>query len=202
MTRLILRLMMAMLTFGFGVALERFLISPRPAEVPKVQTAERCDPSRIEVRTIFAPPPPAPSPSPHVIFDYDPVTFDTYGAYLIAGKRPKDFDEFSYLMISPYVQEGKLRGDVWIRTETETTAESREATFALVTQRRVVVVSRQASNDGFEYRFDGEFLYKNLSAVTNNENKPVLRGTLTKTKNGQKVAEAVVSFWLEQFHGC
>ena len=196
MTRLILRLMTAILTFGFGVALERFFISPKPAEV--VQSAERCDPSRIEVRTIFVPPPPPPA---HVIFDYG-AKFDTNGAYLIAGKRPKDFDEFSYLMISPWVQDGKLRGDVWIRTETETTEESREAAFALVTHRRVVVVTRQSSNDGIEYRFDGEFLYKNLYAVANKENTPVLRGTLTKIKNGQKAAEAVVSLWLERFHGC
>lgn len=56
MTRLILRLMVALLAFGFGVALERFFISPKPAEVPKVPSAERCDPSRIEVRTIFVPP--------------------------------------------------------------------------------------------------------------------------------------------------
>lgn len=202
MKRLILRLMTALLTFGFGVALERFFISPAPAERPKVQSAERCDPSRIEVRTIFVPPPPAPTPSPHDIFDYDPAKFDPYGAYFIAGKRPKDFDEFSYLMISPWVQHGKLRGEVEIRTETETTAESKVAAFALVTHRRVVIVSRQSATDGLQYRFDGEFLYKNLSAVANKESKPVLRGTLTKIKNGEKVAEAVVSFWLEQLHGC
>ena len=202
MTRLILRLMVALLAFGFGVALERFFILPKPAGVPKVPSAERCDPSRIEVRTIFVPPPPAPPPPPHVIFDYDPAKFDPYGAYRIAGKRPKDFAEFSYLMISPFVGDGELLGDVAIHTETETTEGSKPATFALVTQRRVVAASRQSSNDGFEYRFDGEFLYKNLSAFTNNENKPVLRGTLTKTKNGQKVAEAVVSLWLEELHGC
>lgn len=200
MNPLILRLMTALLTFSFGVALERFLISPKPGEVPKV--AERCDPSRIEVRTIFVPPPPAPSPTPHIIFDYDPLKFDTYGAYFIAGKRPKDFDEFSYLMISPWEQDGKLRGDVDIHTETETTQESKPAAFALVTHRRVVIVSRQSATEGVEYRFDGEFLYKNLNAVANKENTPVLRGTLTKIKNGQKVAQAVVSFWLEQFHGC
>jgi hypothetical protein len=199
MTRLILRLLTALLAFGFGVALERFLISPAPAEVPKVESPAACDPSRTEVRTVFVP---APSPSPHVIFEYDPVTFDTYGTYLIAGKRPKDFDELSYLMISPYVQAGKLRGDVWIHTESETTEESKEAVFALITHRRVLVVTRQSTTDGIEYRFDGEFLYKNLHAFANKENTPVLRGTLTKIQNGQKVAEAAVSFSLGQFHGC
>jgi hypothetical protein len=64
-----------------------------------------------------------------------------------------------------------------------------------------VVVTRQSA-DGIEYRFDGEFLHRDLSAVANKENTPVLRGTLTKIKNGQKVAEAKVSFWLEQSHGC
>jgi hypothetical protein len=199
MKRLILQLAVATLAFGFGLVVDRVSISSTGGNEPTLQ------PPLPAAEKLVAPTPvivtPTPSPTPHTVFDFDQRKFDPDGAYFIAGNRPKDFDEFSHLTISPFVQDGQLRGDVWLLTETHSTNETIPAAFALVTQRRVVFVSRQ-SNDGFEYRFDGEFLYKNLYAVANKENTPVLRGTLTKIKNGQKVAEAVVSFWLEQFHGC
>lgn len=201
MTRLILRLMTAMLTFGFGVALERFFISPKPAEVSKVQTAERCDPSRSEVRTIFVPPPPAPSPSPHVIFDYDPLKFDPYGDYYIEGKTPKELAEFRSLSISWYQEDGKLRGHVSLQTRANNTYELHASTFALVTKRRLLIVTHPSSINGFEYRFDGEFLHQDLNKFAN-KSRGVLRGTLTKVKDGRKLAERVITLRVEQHEGC
>ena len=201
MTRLILRLMTALLTFGFGVALERFLISPKPAEVSKVPAAERCDPSRIEVRTIFVPAPPAPSPSPRAILDFDWAKFNPHGDYFILGKTPKELAEFRTLLISWYLEDGKLRGRVYLQTRANNTYELHTPTFALVTKRRLLIVTPPSSGNGFEYRFDGEFLHQNLNKFAN-KSKGVLRGTLTKVKDGQKLVERVVTLRVEHHEGC
>lgn len=201
MTRLILRLMAAMLTFGFGVALERFFISSKPAEVPRVQSAERCDPSHIEARTISVPPPPAPSPSPHAILDFDPAKFEPYGDYFILGKTPKELAEFRTLLISSYQQDAKLHGYVWLQTRANKTYELHAPTFALVTKRRLLIVTPPSSGNGFEYRFDGEFLHQDLNKFAN-KSKGVLRGTLTKVKDGRKLAERLITLRVERHEGC
>ena len=54
--------------------------------------------------------------------------------------------------------------------------------------------------DGIKYRFDGEFLRGNV-ATDAGEGKAVIKGTLTKTKNGRRTAECVVKLQVEQ-HGC
>ena len=74
------------------------------------------------------------------------------------------------------------------------------ATFAFVTERRVFFVTSPLATKHFEYRFDGEFVRKDFDNVAGT-NKAVLRGTLTKTRNGRTVAQHEFTFRME-FEGC
>ena len=73
-------------------------------------------------------------------------------------------------------------------------------TFALVSEQRLFFATSNLSNTEFEYWFDGKFLRTDFEAVEGKE-VAVLRGTLTKTKNGRKIAEHTFNFRMEHL-GC
>ena len=186
MKRLILRLMVAIVAFGFGLLTYRVFIARQPDEPLKVQEPE----VKVEVRYVYVPAPtPSPEPAP-AFHDYDVEKFDPSGIYRIVGPTPKILDDFSLL-------------ELWrpAGASIHSRGKNQKAIFALVTQRRVFIVTDTGIEGDFGYRFDGQFLYKNLEAFAG-KRKPVLRGILTKTKNGKAVAESLVSFWLEQHWGC
>jgi hypothetical protein len=93
------------------------------------------------------------------------------------------------------IVDGQLLGSVAVGTMDNGEYDYQNAIFALVSERRVFLVT-PAFEEGFEYRFDGEFLRPDLWSV--NQNIAVLRGTLTKTRKGRKVAERVVSLRFEE----
>ena len=66
------------------------------------------------------------------------------------------------------------------------------ASFALVTERRLFFVT-QPTDQGFVYRFDGEFLRRGV-IFDSDEGEPVLKGTLTKSKNNRTLVEWPVKF--------
>jgi hypothetical protein len=74
------------------------------------------------------------------------------------------------------------------------------ANFALVTERKLFFVTSKGTESEFEYRFDGEFVKTDFEEFAD-KNIEVLRGTLTKTKDGRKIAEHTVSFRMEHL-GC
>lgn len=78
--------------------------------------------------------------------------------------------------------------------------DSAPARFGLVTERQLFFASDRLRETDFEYRFDGEFLRTDFDAVAG-KNKAVLRGTLTKMKNGRTVAQHVFTFRME-YLGC
>jgi hypothetical protein len=65
--------------------------------------------------------------------------------------------------------------------------------FGLVTRRHLYFLTAPSNEEGFQYRLDGEFLRGNMVSDAP-EGKAVIKGTLTKLKYGQKIAEAVVKF--------
>jgi hypothetical protein len=145
------------------------------------------------------PAPPAPAPS--IVFDYDFEKFAPEGAYIPMGFKGKDFSDFSsFSLNSGEINHDLLTGYVDLETKINGSYEYQAGTFGLVTDRRVFWVSSQASDIGFGYKFEGEFLLKNFESAYN-KNKAVLKGKLTKLKDGQKVAEKEFSFRIES-DGC
>ena len=196
MKRIALQLLVGMLTFSGGVTVQRILFTEKHAEsTPQVEKVET-------VKYIEVPVPASiPSPTPNLILDYNPEKFEPYGYYTIIGKKPKGFHDFDGLSLDVYENEdsGGL-GDIYVTTAVEhENYDGRAAVFGLVTQQRLFFVTASFES-GFEYRFDGQFLRGNVVADAG-ERKVVLRGTLTKTKKGRKIAECVVEFRVEHM-GC
>ena len=196
MKRIALQLLVAMLTFSSGIAIQRILFTEKRVEpTPQVEQVET-------VKYIEVPVPASiPSPTPNLILDYNPAKFDPYGYYTIIGKKPKGFHDFDSLSLSVYESEqGVGSGGIYVTTAVEhENNDGQSAVFGLVTQQRLFFVTAPFES-GFEYRFDGEFLRGNVVADAG-PRKAVLRGTLTKTKNGKKIAECVVEFRVEHM-GC
>ena len=191
MKHLILRLLLALLTFSAGVVLHRITSKRKPVE--RSATFELYRSSRVSV---------APTshflfrgesvlPSPRVICDYDPANFDPVAELHAVGKKNKSLAAVSFLLLST-------------GTDTQVTVsisdlgghETPDTKFALVTDRRLFFVTDQTS-DGFEYRFDGEFLQSGILYEAP-EGKVVLKGTLLKSKNGRTVVEWPLKFEVVQ----
>lgn len=194
MKRLILRFAVAILAFVLGVVTERIFISRTPLELPKI---ERCDPSRIEVKTIFVPP---AAPPPLEIFDFD--SQPPSGTFYLS-KTPKGFEEIAFLNFwwrEP--AKGEIQGKGTINAQAQGGSNSQRTIVSLITRRRVLLITESESGNGFGYRFDGEFVqHKNLQALVD-AGKSIIRGTLTKTKNGKKVAESPASLYLDVKSHC
>ncbi|HEU0253811.1 MAG TPA: hypothetical protein VFR12_12325, partial [Pyrinomonadaceae bacterium] len=121
-------------------------------------------------------------------------------AYSILGPKPKEFADFqdiqlglsgdgqaeaSYILISEY------SNDLW---------KYYEVNFALVTERRLFFATSKATNSEFEYRFDGEFVRTDFDKL-DGKRIVALRGKLTKTKDGRKIADRELNFRMEHV-GC
>jgi hypothetical protein len=189
MKRLILFVVVMLLTFASGVALDR-LIWSRPSNDDPIEVSAPLEVTVVEPHhELFPTGLPAVTPvaasTSHLIFDYDLKRFDPYGSYSIVGK-PDDLAEFSGIdvILSPDA-EGRPSGAISVITNHGSKYESHDAVVAFVTERRLFFVAPQTSDSNYEYRFDGEFLRKN---------KAVLGGTLTKIHNGKKIVERKVRF--------
>lgn len=201
MRRIVLWVAAILITFTIGVGADRlwwhFLAAPPTVEAAPVDVAV---PER-EIVYVQAPAPPTPPPAPpkpNFILDYD-------GHYLEAGfypmgPVPKEFADFESLSIwlNPGPNE-EYQGEIYVRTH-RAEYNGSLTMFALVTNRRVFFATSKLEHKDFEYRFDGEFLRKDWDAVSGKK-IAVLRGTLTKTKNGRTVAQHEFTFRMEH-EGC
>ncbi|HEX7330500.1 MAG TPA: hypothetical protein VF290_03320 [Pyrinomonadaceae bacterium] len=211
MKRVILRVVAMLLTFALGVTVT-WLILWREVEEPdppcKVElVSPEALVNRIESIASITPitpvatvPAPAATPKPHFILDYDPEMFNPYGMYYIMGPKPKEFasfDSFEVVLIGLADDPGYI--SVFTNSE-KYNSDSTSAVFAFVTERRLAFATAPTVNSKVEYRFEGEFLRTDFDAVAG-RNKAVLRGTLTRSKNGRKLVESTVTFRMEH-HGC
>jgi hypothetical protein len=190
MRRLLVHVLLMTITFGFGLGFDwlipkRKLINARPTE--KVDVVM---PQVVEVPPV---PPVSPvTPTRKLIFDYDPSKFTPDGVYFINGPTPHEFREFNAFDLSWGGIEGELSGYVGIQTFSNNEYGGQPAVFAVVTEQRLFFVTSRFDN-GSEYRFDGEFLRKDIESNADKA-MSVLRGKLTKTKDGRKIAERVLNF--------
>ena len=194
MKRLILRFTVAILAFGFGLAINY------ASRVQKTRTVWKLEP--VVAQPVAACPAatplplPAATPAQYLLFDYNPVKFNPRGTYLPLSPLPDEFAEFDLFEISSDAYAGQGTGSAGVQIRT---SDFQNVTFMLVTERRLFFFASSRFDAQFEYRFDGEFL-GNPARLTDTR-KAALRGTLTKMRDGHTVAQRVVSFEV-QYLGC
>ena len=191
---LILRLLLALLTFSTGVGLDR-LTSTRKS-VEKAATNLSYSRNSVAPASHFlfhGESPSSVSPlKPRLIFDYDPEKFWPVGDYAFTGKRPKGLSWDDSFFITIWQVDNSDDDYVRFSIFDDRGNTDLSASFALVTERRLFFVT-QPSPEGFLYRFDGEFLRRGV-IFDSAEGEVVLKGTLTKSKGDRTVAEWPVRF--------
>lgn len=199
MKRLMLSLVMMSLTFASGVGIDRLFwhlesnmiekdtVNPVPLAV--VETIVRQPP--------VDPPAPPPAPAPPIL-NYSSKVHAADGAYYWMGPRPKAFAEFRSLdLLTQSTPTDQPPGYMaWIYAEANNDYYNPPAVFGVITDTRLFIVFTQTSELDFEYRLEGEFVRTDFESVANKD-KAVIRGTITKYRDGKKVAESSVSFRLE-----
>ena len=206
MKRFLLYVLVLLLTFAFGVGLERVTRYRFANEVAPVAQLPPGEQHIIPVPTTSVTPATAinaePSPpTPTLIRDYDRKNIIRYGIFYIHGRAPREFADFDSIELDLIGAEPPYDGYISINEVFAVDQYDRAmATFAFVTERRLFFVTSPTRESGVEYWFDGEFLTNDLYSMQG-KNKAALRGTLTKTKDGRKIAERVISFRVEHF-GC
>ena len=196
MKRFILRLTVALLAFGFGFAIHRVFESPKqkPRTVWKLEPVAACPEA-----TPTPMPTPSPTPTQYLIFDYNVKKFDPRGTYFPLNPLPKEFAAFDLFEIACDEYQGRVWGSGLVQTRANDEYDFQNANVLLVTEKRLIFYSAPRYDAQFEYRFDGEFL-GNPGRLADT-GKAAMRGTLTKLKDGRKIAECVVSFDVK-YLGC
>lgn len=201
MRRLVLWIAAILITFAIGIGADRLwwhFLAAAPQPAVKIEPlAINCGPP---IRDIMYVPGPAPPPKPNLILDYDVEKFQLSAAFYPIGAKPQEFADFDSI--------GVMLGGIDAYDATEFSVymkegekyDSANANFGLVTGRRLFFATDKLDEGDFEYRFDGEFLRMDFEAVAE-KNKPVLRGTLTKMRNGRTVAQHEFTFRME-WMGC
>lgn len=187
------------LTFGVHYLLKKKPPAVAPAEPAPVAVA----PAAPTFPVYVAPNPNTPNMRPpSLILDYDVEKYTRVGAALyIMGSLPRGFEDFNCIAMSLGVGKyPEYPGYISVYTGTEVDGDMAEATFALVTERLLYFTTKPSQEHGFEYRFEGEFIEKDFTGAAG-KNKAVVRGTLTKFRNGRALAEQTVSFRMEELVG-
>jgi hypothetical protein len=196
MKRLVLHVALMLVTFAFGVGLDRLLWEPHVEPLPNLEVFPLPEPRIVHSYGIGAP----AAESKEFILDYDFEKFNPVGAYEIMGPKPKAFANFQGIELAVSGSESYPGYIVVYNEGSYNEYDGASATFALVTDERVFFVTSKTEVSLVEYRFDGKFLRRDFASV-GGKNKAVLRGTLTKTKNGLKIAEHTFDF--RMYHlGC
>jgi len=114
--------------------------------------------------------------------------FDPDGSFWIHGYPPNDFPEFGAINLNA------KRSRHLPRPGLETN-NGKRYTFKTLTVKRDNFTFTTATVAGISYSFSGKFLKGGVYASgILDEETPVLEGTLTKYRGGQRVAEAKLKF--------
>ena len=194
---------MMSVTFGLGIAVHS-LISGGNAPLPKIG-ANGLPPLQPQIELIRPVEPIAPvptaTPEPVLILDFDFEKFSPWAVFYIMGRLPTEFADFNSLEVGWSRDVEGYPGYISVITcDPSDTRDGAFAKFALVTERRLFFATSRMRNSEVEYRFDGKFLRTDFDAVKG-KNIAVLRGTLTKTKNGRRIAEQTFNFRMKHL-GC
>ena len=200
MRRVILWIVTILITFAIGTGFDSLWRYRTTKESPVTAKLEAA-PLEITVPEVEKTPPiPAPAPAPNLILDYNREKIDHYGALYIMGPAPEGFRDFECIALGLSGIHAEEDSDYIIVYGDKSNGEWTPANFALVTERYLYFTTEPGKEQGFQYRFEGEFLVKDFRPVEG-KNRAVVRGTLTKSKNGRTLAEQTVTFRME-YMGC
>lgn len=204
MKRLMLYVAMMLVTFAVGVGIYSFISHRQVNDTPPVEVLS-VSPVTTEAKLFapVAPMPPVPSAKQEtiLILDYDEERFNPGAVFRVMGDKPKEFAGIDSIELGLYRADDNQQGYLsLVACDTGAKCDSADGTFALVSQQRLFFATSHMSNSEFEYWFDGRFLRTDFETVGGKQ-VAVLRGTLTKTKNGRKIAEHTFSFRMEHL-GC
>lgn len=194
MKRLIIHLIVAMATFSIGAATELLL---KVKHHPTAPGPPAITPSAAHAGELPAQFSSAAAPL-DLVCDYDPGEFNPRGDYYILGRKPKHFREFDCLELA--VDQNRASGVLVIQTYSNHMYNSHYAVSGSVTKRHLTFVATPLSEEDFEYSFKGDFLRSGVLSDAG-RNVAVLKGNLTKSKRGVKIAECEVRFRIE-YLGC
>lgn len=192
MKRLLLSLGVMLITFACGVGIDRLIWHSFTSNIGPEDTV---NPVPLAVVETAARLPPIPPPTPReVVFDYTPKHFYPDGLYYWIGPKPKEFEEFSVLeLLKLGASEDESSGyRAWLSTGVNNNFSHHPAILGLVSEKRVFLILSATPTSDFEYRFDGEFVRTDFDAVDDKDT--VLKGTITKIRNGHTVAQTAVRF--------
>ena len=190
-----------LITFAFGVSIDRTLwwdqapelsVSSIPVEAPKLPT-----PVAVPTATVIT----IEKVKPTLIVDYDPEQFWVWGVFEVMGPTPKEFGDIDSIEIALNGHRPREPGYISLLVKTDPHEyEVVSASFALVTKRRLFFATEKMEGSDFEYRFEGEFLRTDFDVVAGKK-IAVLRGVLTKSKDGRTITAGTLTFRMENL-GC
>jgi len=187
MKRFVIHLVVAIITFSAGAA-GRLLTR----HTPHRETLSTLKPGA-------SPGPLSGIPLPdELVCDYDVTKFNPRGDYFILGRKPKHFREFDSLELA--VGQARAYGVAVLQTYSDGTYYSYYAVSGSITRNRLTIVAIPFSDGNFEYSFEGNFLRDGIVSDAG-RNEAVLKGKLTKSKHGVRIAECEVRFRVE-YLGC
>ena len=192
MRRVILWIVTILITFALGTgadSLRHYLFTKKP---PAVATVDVAAPVLVTTAS-------EPVTERKLMLHYNQGSVDHYGALYIMGPAPEGFADFAYIALGLSGMHVVESSD-YITVYSNEFAEWGHADFAFVTERYLYFTTGPSEHHDFEYRFEGEFLVRDFDSVEG-KNKAAVRGTLTKFKNGETVAQQLVTFRVE-YMGC
>ena len=203
MRRFILWIAAMLITFAIGVGAEQlwshfFSAPPAPTTI---------EPTAVNValpQRVYLPGPaplPAATPSPpNLILDYDSEKLSVWAVFYIMGPQSKEFADVDSIqaMLNPEVK--GYPGEISLYTHSGADYDNVNANFALVTTQRMFFATEKSNKGDFTYVFDGKFVRTDFDVVARKD-KAVLRGTLTKMKDGRTIAQQEFTFRME-YMGC
>ena len=204
MKRLIIYVAMMLVTFAVGVGIHSFISYRQVDDTPPVEVLS-VSPVTTQAQ-LFAPVAPisvesASEQETILILDYDEEKFTPWAFFQVMGNKPKEFADLNSFELGLYRDTDNQRGYLSLNAhDSGGNYQSAPGTFVLVTEQRLFFSTSHMSNSEFEYWFDGRFLRTDFGVVEGKQ-IAVLRGTLTKSKNGRKIAEHVFNFRMEHL-GC
>jgi len=195
MNRLVTHLLVSAITFSLGITSAAIF---KRLYAPQVQTHE------VESALLKEAPPPVKAhistPDPNIVWDYNVDRFNPRGVYYILGPKPKAFREFDCLELAVYPSDEKAVGQVMIQIVVNRTYEAQFPVSGLVTEHGLSFATTAPSDNQYDYTFDGHFLKTGVLSSAH-KYQAVLKGRITKSKNGIRVAEATIRFRVE-YLGC
>jgi hypothetical protein len=153
-------------------------------------------------------PPPAVTPTEESEpAEEEPLDWGATGDFYIAGEKPKAFNDVHWLSVVDREYSEKLGKVVAVKPNGSVGSEDEDKEFKFswinINDKRISFVTQ--TKKGVSYQFDGKFIEAEELKIKTPDGDEytvdiILKGRLTKWRDGKKIAEARVK--LAESHGC